>query len=133
MGERTRIPSNKSFGLTFAIVFAIASFWPVVVYGTAPYWWAVVVACLFAAVAFVAPRLLKPLNWAWFRLGLALHHIVNPVLMALIYYGAFVPMGFVMRAAGKDLLRLKWQPGTDSYWIERHPPGPDPSKMPKQF
>jgi hypothetical protein len=34
---------------------------------------------------------------------------------------------------GKDLLRLKREPGADSYWIVRQPPGPAPETMKDQF
>jgi hypothetical protein len=34
---------------------------------------------------------------------------------------------------GKDPLRLKRQPNTDSYWIPRRPPGPPPETMKDQF
>ena len=38
-----------------------------------------------------------------------------------------------MRAAGKDLLRLKIERDRDSYWIIRQPPGPAPETMKDQF
>jgi hypothetical protein len=42
-------------------------------------------------------------------------------------------MALVLRALGKDLLRLKRDPKADSYWIAREPPGPAPGSMSKQF
>jgi hypothetical protein len=42
----------------------------------------------------------------------------------LLYYGMFVPMGWLMRATGRDPLRLARDPAAASYWIERDPPGP---------
>ena len=59
--------------------------------------------------------------------------IVNPVIMALLFFGTVLPTGLVMRALGKDLLRLKRQPDADSYWIVRQPPGPSPETMKDQF
>jgi hypothetical protein len=38
-----------------------------------------------------------------------------------------------MRIAGKDPLRLRFDRQAKSYWIERHPPGPDPDSMKNQF
>ena len=81
--------------------------------------------------AFIAPRVLHPLNRVWFALGLMLHHVVNPIIMALMFYGAILPMALLLRARGKDVLRLKREPETDSYWIEREPPAP--GSMSKQF
>jgi hypothetical protein len=88
---------------------------------------------LFAAAALLAPRLLKPLNRAWFALGLLLHYVVNPVIMAVMFYGAILPMAMLLRWLGKDLLRLKREPNAQTYWIAREPPGPAPGSMSKQF
>ena len=31
---------------------------------------------------------MRPLNFIWYKFGLALHHIVNPVLMGLMMMGS---------------------------------------------
>jgi hypothetical protein len=104
-----------------------------VIHGRLPGIWAVAIALVCLVVSLVAPRLLRPLNRVWLRLGLLLHHVVNPVVMALVYYTAVVPTGLILRARGKDLLRLRRDPEADSYWISRQPPGPPPDSMPRQF
>ena len=124
--------SNRSFGLVFAGFFAIVALLPLI-HGGALRWWALTVAAAFAASALFAPRLLQPLNRLWFKLGLLLHHVVNPVIMALMFYGAMLPMALLLRWLGKDLLRLKREPEAQSYWIAREPPAPAPGSMSKQF
>src|SRR5688572_5211188 len=99
--------SDRSFGLVFAAVFALIGVWPFL-FGHQPRLWAFAVAALFLAAAFFFQRALTPLNFVWKKIGLALHHITNPIIMGLVYFVAIVPMGLVMRAMGKDLLRLKW-------------------------
>ena len=124
--------SNRSFGLVFGGFFVLVALLPAI-HGSPVRLWALAVAVAFFAAAFFAPRLLQPLNRVWFRLGLLLHHVVNPVIMAVMFYGAILPMALLLRALGKDLLRLKRDPNADSYWIEREPPGPTPGSMSKQF
>lgn len=124
--------SNRSFGITFAVVFGVIALWPLWSGGNVRVW-AGVPALAFAAIAFAAPRLLAPLNRCWFLLGQALHHVVNPVLMALIYFGSVVPTGLVVKLLGKDLLHLRRDPEAASYWTLREPPGPAPGSMSKQF
>jgi hypothetical protein len=58
---------------------------------------------------------------------------VNPIVMALVFFGTVLPTGLVMRALGRDPLRLKRRPNVNSYWIERRPPGPAPESMKDQF
>jgi hypothetical protein len=124
--------SNRSFGLIFGGFFALVALLPAI-HGAPVRWWALALAIAFAAAALLAPRLLQPLNRAWFALGLLLHHVVNPVIMAVMFYGAILPMAMLLRWLGKDLLRLKREPNAQTYWIAREPPGPAPSSMSKQF
>jgi len=84
-------------------------------------------------VALIAPRRLAPLNRIWLRFGLALSWIVNPVITAVLYYLAFVPTGLIIKLTRQDLLRLKGDAATSSYWVRREPPGPQPESMTKQF
>ena len=42
-------------------------------------------------------------------------------------------MGLLMRAFGKDFLRLKRDRQAASYWIPREPPGPAPDSLKNQF
>ena len=124
--------SNRSFGIVFAVVFGVIGFWPVA-FGGSLRLWAAIPAGLFLAAALMAPWLLSPLNRAWFYVGIALHRVVNPIVMAIIYYGTVVPVGLILKARGKDLLRLKRDPDAKSYWIPRDPPGPPRGSMTKQF
>jgi hypothetical protein len=130
--ETVSIGSDRSFGLVMAAAFAVFTLLNVWHEGRA---WPVLaaVAMLFLMAALLIPAALNPLNRAWLKFGLLLHKIINPVIMGLVFYGAVLPTGLVMRAMGKDLLRLKLQPEADSYWIVRRPPGPAPETMKDQF
>ena len=81
----------------------------------------------------IAPAILAPLNRGWTRLGLLLFKVVNPIVLGLIFLVTIVPIGLLLRAFGKDPLRLKFEPQAPSYWIPRDPPGPAPDSMPHQF
>lgn len=129
---RQRLPSERSFGTVFTGVFAVVGLWPAVVHGGSLRWWALIVALGFAVCTAFWPRGLRPLNFVWYKFGMALHRVVNPLLMALIYFGAVVPMGLIMRVRGRDPLRMKRNSGVDSYWIRRLPPLPS-ATLDKQF
>ncbi len=124
--------SDRSFGVVFAVVFGVVALSPLWD-GRAPRWWAAAAAAVFLVLAIGAPRLLRPLNRLWHRFGLLLARFVNPLVLGLLFYFVVTPMGLIMRMAGKDPLRLRWQPQADSYWIERAPPGPKPETMKNQF
>jgi Saxitoxin biosynthesis operon protein SxtJ len=130
--KKVKMSSNRSFGLVFAVFFVLVAVLPAV-HGAPFRLWGFGVAATFAVIAFLAPRALQPLNLVWFKLGLLLHHVVNPVVMAAMFYGAILPMAILLRWLGKDLLRLKHEPETASYWIPREPPAPAPGSLSKQF
>jgi len=130
--RKVKAGSDRSFGLVFAGFFTLVALLPAV-HGAPIRWWAQGVAAAFALIALLAPSLLRPLNRVWHALGLLLHHIVNPIIMAAMFYGAIMPMALLVRALGKDLLRLKRDPQAASYWIPREPPGPAANSMNKQF
>ena len=131
--REVKVGSERSFGIVFAIFFAVISLLPYVTRGAEPRWWALAGAGVFGLIAFLAPRLLHPLNRAWAKFGLLLHRILNPIIMAVVFYGVFVPMALVLRVSGKDLLRLKRENVAESYWILRNPPGPETGSMSNQF
>lgn len=124
--------SERGFGLVFAAVFALVAVWPLIG-GGAVRLWAAGAAGAFFALAFLAPCLLRPLNIVWFKFGLVLHKIVNPIVMGGIFFVTITPIALLMRAIGKDPLHRRPDPHADSYWIVRAPPGPDPESMKNQF
>jgi len=124
--------SNRSFGFTFAIVFTIVALWPVV-RGRSVRGWALVAAAAFLLAALALPRVLAPLSQLWLKLGLFLHACISPIIMGLVFYTTVTPIGLVRRLLGQDPLRLRFDSGAVTYWIERHPPGPAPDTMPRQF
>ena len=130
--EQVVAGSDRSFGLVMAGAFAVVTalnawhmgrIWP----------WTAGLAALFLIAAWLKPAALNPLNRVWLKFGLLLHRVVNPVIMALVFYGTVLPTGLVLRAMGKDLLRLRREPEAESYWIVRAPPGPAPETMKDQF
>jgi predicted membrane metal-binding protein len=113
-----KIGSERSFGLVFAAVFAIVGLWPLFTGGGLRIW-SLAVGAAFVAAAFAFPRVLRPLNRLWFKFGLLLGAIIAPIVMALMFFLVFTPIGLVMRLLGKDLLRQRMDGDEQSYWIPR--------------
>jgi len=132
--ETVKPPSEKSFGITFAVVFGLIAAW-LFWRKHVPIWsvMAAAAALFFLAAGFLRPQLLRPLNLIWLRFGLLLHKIVNPIVMGLLFYVVFTPMGFIMRLAGKDLLSLKRDSAASSYWSQRQVSTEVEASMKNQF
>jgi hypothetical protein len=65
-----------------------------------------------------APRAVLPAYLALMALTFPIGWVVSELLLRLIYYGIFSPLGLIFRAIRRDPLRLR-KPQTDSYWTRR--------------
>lgn len=130
--ERTDVKSGseRSFGLVFSAVFAVVALWPLLDGGGVRVW-AAIAAVVFVLAALVYPAVLKPLNFVWFKFGLLLHKIVNPIIMGMLFYLTIMPIGLIMRLSGKDILNLRIDKAARTYWIKRE--SPEPNSLRNQF
>ena len=128
--QEHKLPSNRSFAWVMTVGFLVMGLWPLKKGGDIRIW-ALVISGMFLGVGLLAPALLTPLNRAWMGLALLLSRVVNPVIMAVLFYGVFTPMGWLMKLMGMDVLGATRDPATASYWIDRH--GKEPGSMKNQF
>jgi hypothetical protein len=132
--EKVERSSERSFGLVMAAVFGIMTFTPLLRDHPGEIrWWTLGLCGVFLVLAIFWQAPLKPLNMAWTKLGLVLYHVVNPVVLGLLFFLTITPLALLMRMLGKDPLRLRCNPKASSYWIVREPPGPPPESMKNQF
>ena len=66
------------------------------------------------------PAGLKPLNKIWMLLAVILGWISSRVILILLFYLVFAPMGFFLRIFGKDFLQLKFNKNAKTYWEKRN-------------
>ena len=115
------LPSNRKFGFFFAFLFSVAAGY---CYYSENINWAhafAAAASIFLIITLVNSDFLLPLNKLWMRFGLLLGMIVNPLVLGIIFFGLFTPVGILIRLSGRDELRLKFmQKG--SHWVPRNDP-----------
>src|SRR5262249_54707275 len=120
-----RIGSDRSFGFVMAAFLAIVGLWPLL-RDDDPGVWALALSAAFAVCAVARPGLLHPLNQVWFQLGLLLHTVVSPVILALLFFTVVTPVAALMRAMRVDVLGLHLDRATTSYWVDRSGARPGP-------
>ena len=127
------LPSNRSFGLLFTIVFLLVAgySWFEQLTRAWVYFW-LALSGLFLLLTFMAPGILLPLNKAWYRLGLLMGKVVSPIVLGILFFIVITPVAIVTRLFGRDVLLLRKR-DVNSYWIERNPPGPQPESFKEQF
>ena len=65
---------------------------------------------------FVRPAFLKPVYKAWMTLGLCMGHVMSRVLLTILFYLVFAPIGIYLRLTGKDLMQRTFARDEKSYW-----------------
>jgi len=124
---KTALPSNRSFGWTFTGVF--------VVFGAYGLWkdgahaWLLGLAAVTALVTLTRDSWLAPFNRAWMAFGELLGRVVSPVVLGVIFFAVFAPVGALMRRLGRDAMCRRIDPAARSYWVKRDPPGPAESSF----
>ena len=118
MQQNIKLPSNRNFGIVFAIVFLIISLWPLLSQNEIRYW-SLILSIIFLTLGLINSKLLLPLNKIWFKLGIFLGNFIAPIVMGIIYFFVVTPTGLIMKMLGKDLLNLK-KSNKDSYWIKKN-------------
>lgn len=81
--------------------------------------WGLAAACGLLAIA--APAVLRPLYVTLTAITLPIGFVLSHLMMALLFYGVFTPVGLVFRLIGRDPLHRRFDPGAASYWVERKP------------
>jgi large-conductance mechanosensitive channel len=130
--EEIKVSSDRSFGIVFMFVFSVVGIWQISI-GKSLGWYFFAGAILFFVIAITFPSLLGPFNRAWFKFGLLLGRVFNPIVLGFVFFLVVTPMGIARRLLGKDSLHLKLKPNLKSYWIDRNPSGPKIGSMKKQF
>ena len=120
---RPALPSNRSFGWTFAGFFILAGAYGLW-HGGGHSLPMLALAGVMALVTLTRAAWLTPLNRAWMKLGELMGRVVSPLVLGVIFFAIFTPVGMLMRAFGRDAMCRRFEPAKPSYWVKRDPPGP---------
>ncbi len=111
----------RKFGLLVGGVFGVIGVWPVIRYGEAIRFWAVVPAALLASLGLMAPGFLAPIFKVWMKVGHLLGMVNTRIILGILYFGLITPMGMVMRLFGWDSMRRALTPDAQTYRVVREP------------
>ena len=130
--SEVQLPTNQKFGFFFTTVFVLAGgYFLIEASVAAASVFLVLAGTFFLATIFKADSLL-PLNKLWMYFGLLLSKIVGPVVLGVIFFGLFTPIGLGMRLAGRDELRLKVKI-LGSFWKQKETTSLSSTNFKNQF
>ncbi len=87
---------------------------------------------LLVALGAIFPRALVVPNRLWMELARVLSLVTTPIILGLVYFLVFTPIGVVKRLFGWDPLRRRASSG-GSYWVPYNARQHDPQHFEKMF
>ncbi len=79
--------------------------------------WPWIIAVGLGVPAIVAPKILAPVYRIWISIGDVLGWINTRIILGILFFLVFLPVGFIMRLAGKDAMRRKYDSSIESYRV----------------
>lgn len=120
----------RSFGLTTAAIVAVL-FGLLLPWLLSHHWprWPWIVAGVLAGLGVVMPAALGPVYRVWMKFGHIMGAINTRLILGLLFYVVFTPIGLVMRLFRWDPMRRRAQEG-DSYRVASHARSPQHMERP---
>jgi hypothetical protein len=75
------------------------------------------------------PRWIRRVFVGWMMLAFPIGWAMTQVMLAVMFFGLFTPLGLVFRLIGRDPLHRARRPGVGSYWT----PKPAPADLRRYF
>jgi hypothetical protein len=75
----------------------------------------------------LAPAVVRPIYLLWMGLALPLGLVTGHIILGLVYYGLFTPIGVLFRLIGRDPLDRSFVRTAPTYWVERSGQSPPES------
>ena len=80
--------------------------------------WPWILGVVLIVWGLIAPLTLKPVYTIWMKFGLFMGtYIMTPLIMFVVFFGMFMPMGLLMRLFGKDSMARKLDSNAESYRV----------------
>ncbi len=108
----------KNFGLVIGSFFALLGAWflwkhkanPTVLFG---------LSASFLFLGILLPMALRPIQKVWMTLALLMGWVMTRVILAVLFYLMFTPIGFIKRIFGKNSFKGGFRKDSCSYWTVR--------------
>ena len=91
-----------------------------------------VLALTIGPLGLIRPGWIRPIYVGWMILAFPIGWTVSQVMLALMFYGLFMPIGLLFRLLGRDPLHRARRPGVESYWTPKPAPA-GPKSYFRQF
>lgn len=78
-------------------------------------------SAVFFLLGLAVPIALRPVQKVWMKFSMALGWVMTRVILTILFFAVFTPIGFVSRLFGKRFLCLATGESCDTYWEYKKP------------
>lgn len=117
MKKNNLIPSNKKFGFFLSFVFGLLAVYSILFLSNNFIIVFFILSFSVLLITFLIARILYPINFLWFQLGLLLGKIFSPIIISLLFFVVVSPLAIISRLLGRDELNLR-KKETNTYWVK---------------
>jgi hypothetical protein len=125
-------PTNKEFARFFSLISIVIS---TIFFANNAFSLGILlilISALFIVLAYLKPDSLEFLNKFWFKIGVLLSKITNPVVLGFIFLVIITPVAVITRLFGRDELRIKYS-SDNTYWVDKIRSNTNASDFKNQF
>ena len=81
--------------------------------------WIWALAATILLISLITPFLLRPVYKGWLLFTHAIGWVIRLLFLAIIYFIICMPISFILRLSGKDLLDKDFKKEAESYWKDK--------------
>jgi hypothetical protein len=118
VNKNPSIKELRQFGWTLVIGFGFLGgvlYWKGKLHGAFGLWGAGVT---LGSLALLIPSAAKVLYKGWMGWAFITGTLITRIILVLLFFGVITPVAVLFRCMGRDVLRLKRNSGTGSYWSD---------------
>ncbi|MCX6639474.1 MAG: SxtJ family membrane protein [bacterium] len=134
MKKQTTNKEIRTWALVFALLLAIIATIQLLVWhhgnGARIFY---ILAGVFFVPGLLFPVLLRPAYQVWMKFAAALARFNTRLILSVVYFLVFAPIGLILRLFRVDLIKEKFDKSAETYWIRRPQTPFDPSTYERQF
>lgn len=116
--EKLDAAGYRKFGLTTGAIIAV-------LFGFLIPWlfnfnfprWPLIMAAVLGGLALVVPMALQPIYITWMKFGNVMNWINTRIILGVLFYGLFFPIGIILKLLGKDSMHRKFDKKLSSYRV----------------
>lgn len=111
--------SDKKFGFFFTFIFFVLACYFFFINKQYLAYLTFFFSGILLKITLYNPRIINKLKNYWIKFGIFLGKIVNPIILAVIFFGIFTAYSIIMKIFGRDELNLN-KVKKNSYWRYRN-------------